>query len=235
MKKRLAPLFQCFLTKPERILGFCFLGVHILLLPLVMGMMKTYLPGTLTDAQWETMRLLVSFLLIIACLRPMLLRDWDRLCDNKLPCILALIPSHLVCIGLTLAVSLVLVLLPGDLMTAYDELLPEFISRNGRSMLVPLVFLAPITEEVLFRGVLFGTLREKNRALAYIVSLGVYIAFSTFPYALNSSWLPAVFYALDILPFAFALTWCYEHVGTIWTPVLYHALYNLITVLMQKT
>ena len=101
-------------------------------------------------------------------------------------------------------------------------------------MLVPLVFLAPIAEETLFRGVLFGALREKSRALAYIVSLGVYVAVCIFPYLLRVSAIPALFYALDILTFAFALTWCYERSGTVWSPILYHALFNLITVLMQR-
>lgn len=235
MKKRPVPEFHSNLTNSERILGFCFLGVHILLLPLLMGMMKEYLPGALSDAQWETMRYLVSFVLIIACLRPMMFRDWDRFCDNKLPCMLIMVPSHLVCIGLTLAMSLVVLFLPGDPLTIYDEMLPEFVSRNSRSMLVPLVFLAPIAEETLFRGVLFGSLREKNRVLAYIVSLGVYVAFSIFPYLMHYSGLTVVFYAMDVIPFAFALTWCYERTGTVWSPVLYHALYNLVTVLMQKT
>jgi len=233
MKKRPVPAFECFLEKQERVLGFCFLAVHILLTPLLKNLMKEFLPGALSDAQWTTLYYLVSFLLILLFLRSLLFRDWDRFCDFKLPCLLAMIPTHLVYVGLSLIGAVLLLLLPEELFELYDGFLTEYLTMHSRSMLVPLVLLSPIAEEVLFRGVLFGTLRVKNRAVAYFVSVGLCVACSVVPYAVNHPDATAVFYMLQQLPFVFALTWCYERVGTVWSPALYHALFNLVTVLMQ--
>ena len=67
--------------------------------------------------------------------------------------------------------------------TLYDKIFkPQVITlANGHSVLrrrsrAPLivVLLAPFVEEVLFRGLVFGCLKEKSRIFAYILSCALF-------------------------------------------------------------
>ena len=52
-------------------------------------------------------------------------------------------------------------------------------------MKAALVYLGPLTEELLFRAGLFGTLRHKNRAAAYAVSMLAFSVYHVWGYALD--------------------------------------------------
>lgn len=234
MKKERPP-FACSLNKTERILGAFLLPVHILALPLLLGMLGDFWPTEISAAKLNTLYYLITFLLILLLMRKGLRRDWDRLCDYKLPCALLLVPTHLLCLVLSLVVALITVLMPESISELYNEAPPELITISGKGLFAAYVLLAPIVDETLFRGLVFGSLREKNRVLAYAVSIALYLVYCVWQYAVLNPNISILFYALQEIPAAFVLAWCYERSGTVWTPILYHAIYNFVPVIMSAT
>lgn len=90
------------------------------------------------------------------------------------------------------------------------------------AMLVVAAIVAPINEELLFRGVIFRFLRQRfGRAIAYGVS-GALFGF------MHGNW--AGFLPLALLGVALALA--YEHSGDIRVPIVVHGLFNLNTTLV---
>ena len=89
------------------------------------------------------------------------------------------------------------------------------------------VFLAPILEELLFRGGVFGTLRCWNRNVAYGVSMLLFALYHVWGYARNDpmSWL----YLLQYMPVGFLLCRCYERTDSIWGSILLHMLNNAVS------
>lgn len=221
--KRPRPPFVCSLTKRETIFGICFLPVYVFVLPLLIGMLTEYWPTELPAAKVNTVYCLIGFLFILLCLRKHLRADWDRLCDNKLAMLITLIATHLLSIVLSMLIVLVSIALFDDSTNPYDA---QGVKTGMGNMFTALVLLSPIVEEVLFRGVLFGALRKKNRAAAYIVSILAYVIASVWQLT-DLSFEMQLFCALQAIPAAFALCWSYERSGCIWVPILYHALTNL--------
>ena len=88
------------------------------------------------------------------------------------------------------------------------------------------VFMAPIVEEILFRGLAFGVLRSRNRAAAWIVSVLLFSFYHVWQYAVIDPLylLTAVLY----IPASIALNWSYERSGSIWAPIFYHMLTNAV-------
>lgn len=87
-------------------------------------------------------------------------------------------------------------------------------------VIVAIVFLAPIAEEIFFRGVVFNAwLREGGRKWAYIGSAAL---FATVHLSLVS--------LLPIFLLGLALAWVYDRTGNVLAPIAMHATVNAISV-----
>jgi membrane protease YdiL (CAAX protease family) len=67
------------------------------------------------------------------------------------------------------------------------------------------VLIGPVVEEVLFRGVVFGSIRQKNRILAYVVSMVLFSVYHIWQYCGGLRGPHALHYAIQYLPVCFAL------------------------------
>ena len=103
------------------------------------------------------------------------------------------------------------------------------LTRNAPAlMLLFSVAAAPITEECLFRGALFGLLRKKNRAAAYLVTAAAFALIHAAPGLAAGQWQDAYAALLYFAP-SVALCYAYEASGTIWTSILLHAAINAVS------
>lgn len=109
-----------------------------------------------------------------------------------------------------------------------DDTVVEIAGVSYKVMWVGAVLLAPMTEETLVRGLIFGNIRKKNRTLAYIITAIVFALMHTLPYVMQ----------MDILTFGYnilvyglpsvALCLSYEYSGAIWAPIALHMIINLM-------
>ena len=90
------------------------------------------------------------------------------------------------------------------------------------------VILIPVVEEVLFRGLLFGALRKRSRTAAWLASAVLFAVYSVWTFAVAYGDVRYLILALQYLPMSLALTWCYDRGGSIWSPILLHAIFHAI-------
>ena len=98
------------------------------------------------------------------------------------------------------------------------------------------VLLAPLAEEVLFRGVIFGSLYRLNRPMAYIFSTLLFGSVHIIGYLFTDgyTWTEAAVSLLQYLPAGLCLGWVYADTNTIFAPVLVHTTVNLIAVMAMR-
>ncbi|MGH2951253.1 MAG: lysostaphin resistance A-like protein, partial [Solirubrobacterales bacterium] len=85
-----------------------------------------------------------------------------------------------------------------------------------------IIAVAPLSEEVFFRGFLFGGLRRGVPfALAAVLSAGIW---GLFHFTGPESW----GVVLQLTVFGIALAWLYDRTGSLWPPVAVHALNNAL-------
>ena len=94
---------------------------------------------------------------------------------------------------------------------------------------VIVVLLMPFIEEVLFRGLVFGFLRRYSRLAAWLVSTLLFMVYSVWTFAVAYGDMRYLVLAVQYLPMAAALTWCYERGGSICSCAVLHALLNILT------
>jgi len=127
------------------------------------------------------------------------------------------------------------------LLIAIYRLLPDFTNVNNdsvvsllhsdmRIMALSTILLVPPAEELLFRGVLFRGIYDKNPTAAYLVSMGLFAAIHVMGFVGSYEPLHLLLCFLQYLPAGYCLCWCYRQTGTIITPILMHTLVNAISV-----
>lgn len=229
--------FTSRMTRTEAFAALVYLPIHIWLLPLLVDRL---LGGQYSAAELNFICYAAGVLYIMVCLWHFLRREFDSLCDNLLFIALEIA----ICYGMMLACNLIL----NGVMAAIGSLISggdgaDFIAGNPNNAAVVdmsaadmgmtsalAVFLAPILEEPIFRGGIFGVLRRRSRLLAYLVSSLLFSVYHVWSYALLDplAWL----YLLQYLPVSFLLCRCYERSNSMWASIFLHMLINFISLRM---
>ena len=109
-----------------------------------------------------------------------------------------------------------------------DDTVTEIAGVSYKVMWVGSVLLAPMTEETLVRGMIFGSIRKKNRTLAYIVTAVVFALMHTLDYLMV---MDPVTFGYNVLVYGLpsvALCLSYEYSGSIWAPIVLHMIVNFM-------
>ncbi len=99
-----------------------------------------------------------------------------------------------------------------------------------QTMRIILIFVAPLIEEVLFRGLVFGNLKDHNRWGAYLFSAGLYALFPVWRFVAADWSGAALAVAVQYLIPGLVLAGAYEYAGTLWTSFAVHALANALAI-----
>ena len=124
----------------------------------------------------------------------------------------------------------VLDLVLGNMRNLNDVAISAQIHDAPRSTALIVIFLAPFVEEVLFRGFIFGNLKQSNRTAAYIVSCLLFAFLHVWQFAVIHQNLSYFLLMLQYLVPGAVLAWTYERSGTLWGSVLLHSFVNAMAV-----
>ena len=172
-------------------------------------------------------------LYILVCQWRFLRRDFDALCDNLLFILLEIV----ICYGLMLAFNYLLGVLMLGLSSVLGSTRQSFWQqpqqRRGHGALRagprhgggPAIFLAPMVEELIFRGGVFGFCAPQPAA-GLSRQHALFALYHVWPYAVHDplNWL----FLLQYLPISYLLCRCYERSNSIWAGIFLHMLVNFI-------
>ncbi len=123
-------------------------------------------------------------------------------------------------------------LLPANTSEATNQtLVVTLVSSNMLLMTFQAVILAPIVEELFFRGLIFNTLRQKSVFWAHLISAFLFGLLHVYSYILAgdmSEWIKLIPYMTAGLAFSYA----YEKRQNIIAPIFLHGVKNLIAVIL---
>lgn len=216
------------MSRDQFVRGWAFFAVYLLAFPTLMGWAQRQLADRWDLLPSEAEVSLVYYLLVAAAVflvfRRFLRDDFSRLLD--------FLPENLLAMLTGLAAALVLTLLAGRIPLPVANPAPlsdaqQLAQAPPAAWLILAVF-APIVEETLFRGLLFGSARPYSRGLAWALSAAGFCLFKVWPMAvLPSGWDPRyLLLAVQYLPMALGLTWCYDRGGSVWSAIVLHAVMN---------
>ena len=219
--------FKSEMLRSERIWGLVFIPIHIFALPLLLGIIVSSTGFSASDAQWNLIVFAISCAALFIIMFRFLRTSFRVMTGNFKDAVIGLLLGAVIYLGLLMALGLILQELPFEAPNPNSAQVDRMFRENPNAILAVGVIFAPIVEELMYRGALFGTIRLKSRFLAYIVSIFVFGAIHILQYAIVDFDVLLLINVAQYIPPSIALAYCYERSGGIWPPIFLHAMINL--------
>lgn len=221
------------MDKTERVAGSIFFVVYLLVLPTLAAKIFDLFEVLLDTSIGATMRNLlyyyVLFAFVVLLFHSFLARTSSRFLDSLSRSMKSFLLSLLVFYGANELIYRVFHVLFDSRTNLNDMTIAAQITSAPRMTVLIVVLLAPFVEEVLFRGLVFGCLREHGRVLAYIVSCALFALAHVWSAAASSWDFGYLILMIQYLVPAVVFAYSYEQSGTLWTSILLHALVNALS------
>ena len=221
--------FENQMTRTQTILGWCYLLLHVAVLPGLLGLLQAFSPKPMDDTELNLAYYLIGVAFCLTVTFSFLRRSFDRLVENLRLCLLTMLLALMMDYALSGAAALVLLLVDGVIENPNNNAVMDMAAQNSGTVKAIAIFLAPIVEEILFRGVLFGSVRTRSRLWAYVVSVAAFSLYHVWQYAAATGDLTMLLYALQYIPVSIVLAWAYERSGCIWTNIFFHMGFNALS------
>ena len=234
MKKK---AFRFPMSHTESIIGWVYVFVHVFAMTYILSALNIYVfPAMGFQLSTGNLNLLyygIGFIFLLTTLFKFMKQSFADLCSNVLDTLIGVGAGYILYILLSYAVSSFLSLFLSDLTNPNSSAVINETRLNPNTMLAIGVLLAPIVEEILFRGVVFGTLRKKSRLLAYVVSSVFFSIYHLWSYLIYSFNPVLLLFLVQYVPAGIVLAWSYERGRNVWCPVFLHMLINYISISIE--
>ena len=214
------------LTRRETVFGLLLLPFYAFFFQIFAQLLAEFLfRAAFSAAVINACYYALNLIAVLFVFRGFLLRNLRTLRAEQLPAAFLAFPVYLLLS--TLVSQLVLRLLP-DFQNRNNGAVVSILDASPILMLALSVIAAPIVEETLFRGLIFGCIRQRSRFLAYVFSALCFSAIHVVGYL--SVLTPAELAAsvLQYVPASAVLCALYEYSDNLIPSVLLHALINLV-------
>lgn len=201
-------------------------ALHVVLFPVLIGVVVIMWPDLLTDTQLNLIYYCTSAALTLLLLGKFLRTQLDPLLDR--------LPGNIITFFIGWGIYFALALIVGVIVNwlgisdgnPNDAAIDDMLKQDRNSIIAMTVILAPIVEECIFRGGFFCAFYRKNRYFAYVLSIVLFSVYHVWQYAFAAQDLSYLLYAVSYIPAAFSLCWVYEKTGSIWTSIFFHMSFN---------
>ena len=134
----------------------------------------------------------------------------------------------------TIAINLLITAIDPAFSNVNDAYIEEMTQTHYWPLFISTVFLVPVAEECMFRGVVFRGLHERRRVLAYILSIALFSGVHVAGYIGTESAFVLLLCFVQYIPAAFALAWTYERTDSVCASILMHTLINCYGMLLMR-
>jgi membrane protease YdiL (CAAX protease family) len=221
MEPQPAYTFAPLLKRRDTAVCLTYLPLHVFVFPILIALAGPYYPS-LSDSVWNLIYYVAGVVFLGVFMLPYLRRQFDAFLDRRLPSLFAILGAYFMNTLLSYLLFLLMNAL-GDMgTTPNDELVMSMTGRDLSIVKGLAIFLAPVLEETLFRGAVFGALRPRSRIPAYAASVLLFSLYHVWQFALADMDAAVLLYALQYVPVSIALCWCFERSGSLWAPILLH-------------
>lgn len=225
------PEFNSRQTQTQAIITVVYLVLHIAVLPGLISNILALLNIKVSDTMFNFIYYSLGFIILLAVNFTFLRRDFDPVCDHPFYSVITIIGCYLCISVLNIFAAMILDAIFGgreNLNNLNNSAVMEYYNTETGITKAMAIFLAPVAEELLFRGGIFSNLRNSGyRIAAYAVSVFTFALYHVWQFAITDPgyW----FYMLLYIPSGVMLALCYERTNSIICPIVLHMEVNAIS------
>ena len=218
------------MSHTEKIFGWLYMAFSLLALPNLLNWFNAQLADPLDESTLNFVFYLTNFLFICGIfrifLRASLVAAWRDIWNFIQAVVLGYVAYWAASEVMEFIMSY---LLPG-FSNINDAAITELARANYALMLIGVVFLVPLTEEMLYRGLIFRNLWQSSKVAAYLLSMAAFAAIHVLGYIGSEDITTLLICFLQYLPAGLCLAWTYTKADNIFAPTVVHAIVNAISI-----
>ena len=222
-----------YMTPGEQIGGVVFLMIYLVVLPFATEPLVRFVGGLLDTTISATVHNMIYYYVLFAVTLIMFHKFIGRTSRNFADNLGVACRSVLIGLvglyGLNELVYRLSNLVVSNRTNLNDTTISAQIQDAPRVTLLIIVFLAPFVEEVLFRGLVFGNLKQKSRVVAYLASCFLFALIHVWQFAVVNQDITYFLLMVQYLVPGAVLAWAYESSGTLWASIGLHAVANALS------
>lgn len=222
------------MIRQEKVFGTLWLVFETLLFAALLQILNSLLPTPLPQPEVNFIFFSVNFIAVAWIFRRYL---WEQL--RLIPGVLwkvlyTAIPGFVIYRLLNLLLTQVLFALNPDYFSINDVTIQNLVEEDYFLMFLGSVFLVPITEECLFRGLVFRGLYDRSPILAWVLSVVLFSAVHVIGYIGAYPMQTILLCFVQYIPAGVCLAGAYRLSGSLLSPILIHALVNFVGMLALR-
>ena len=218
------------MSRTEKILGWLYMAFSMLALPALLSWVNKQLADPIPESTLNFVFYLTNFLFIVSIfhrfLRASIVAAWRDFWNFIQAVVLGYVAYWVA--------SEVMEFVMGYLMPGFSNVNDAAISELARTnyvlMLIGVVFLVPLSEEMLYRGLIFRGLWQDSNVAAYLVSMAAFAAIHVLGYIGSEDITRLLLCFIQYLPAGLCLAWTYTKADNIFAPVIVHAIVNAVAI-----
>ena len=210
--------------------GFIYWAFSFTLLGSLIYLAAGLLGFSITSAQLNIIYYALNFAAAVLIFRKFLAANWRIAMERIFPTVYYAIAAYLGSQVLTAIVTLALYRIYPAFGNVNDQNIYTMLTEEPALMVIGTVILAPITEEIFYRGLFFRKLFDRKPWLGYVVSIALFAAIHMAGYIGTYPPVQLLLGCLQYIPAGYCLCWCYRQTGTIMSPILMHILFNAVSI-----
>ncbi len=216
------------MTRRETLLGWSYLLISMFALPFFLVFCNDLLPRPLSEAVINLLFFAVNFLCTAVIFRRFLRKSIILAANTPWRCLRFAGLGFLLYQVANILLSKGILWIDPAFSNVNDAAIGALTQEYSALIAIATVFLVPVYEELLYRGLLFQGLHSKNRFLAYALSMAVFSSIHVMGYVGLYDFGTLALCFVQYLPAGAALCWAYEQSDTIAAPILMHITINQI-------
>ncbi len=221
---KIIPEFTSYMSKGEYIKALVWLPLHVALLPILAGWFMV--EGYIGESEANFAIYAIGAVYMVLFMGKYLRREYDPFCDRTMYCISEICGCYLSMWVINIVInSLMLLVLPEE--NPNNAAIFDMAGMNFGMVSAMAICLAPIVEEIIFRGAIFTLGRKKNRVLGYALSVAFFSIYHVWGYAIENPL--NLLFLLQYLPVSFLLCRCYERTNSLWSCIFFHMVVNAMS------
>lgn len=218
------------MTSTEKKLGWFYWAFQLVLLPVILVILNEHFGSPMTEMELNLLFFVLNFILLLLIFHKFIFHS----CKTGILRPFRTLRWAFFGFGLywlcSLAVGWLILDLNPDFVNVNDQSIFLMLEENYSLTVLGTVLLAPVAEELLYRGLIFGTLYERSKLLAYVLSTLLFAVVHVVGYVSIYEPMTLLLCLLQYLPAGLCLGFAYARTGSILTPILAHIAVNQIAI-----
>lgn len=228
MKKRKTHSIS--INRSEKTLGWLYFAFELIFLPTLLRAFNARLAVPMSAGTLNFVYYIINFLAMVCIFRSFLKESFLCALRNFFDVIQAVILGAVAYFAASKALEWGIACLFPSFHNVNDSSISAMVHTDRILMTIGVVLLVPLTEETLYRGLIFRSLLRTSKIGAYLVSMAAFAAIHVLGYLGSADVGTLVLCFIQYLPAGLCLAWTYTKADNLFAPILVHAIVNAVAI-----